>query len=120
VQFDGDLDNSAVHLGAFLNNDLVGIATYVKNSHSAFKVENQYQLRGMAVLPEVQKMHIGQQLLQWGESYLKDHHKTGLIWCNARDSAINFYKRNKYQTYGDFFDIPNVCTHIVMFKTIMG
>lgn len=116
VQFSGDTDITTVHLGAFFNDKLVGVASFVSNPHKDFADREQYQLRGMAVLPEVQKMHIGQQLLQWGEVYLREQRQVNFLWCNARESAVDFYRKFNYRTHGDYFEIPNVCTHIVMYK----
>lgn len=116
VQFSGDHDSSTVHIGAFVNDELAGIATLVKNSQPDFQSKLQYQLRGMAVLPEVQGQRIGQQLLRWGESFLKEEGRAELLWCNARETAVKFYEKNDYKMHGDFFEIPNVCVHVVMYK----
>lgn len=118
VRFAGDLDSTTVHLGAFLENRLVGIATYVQNSHKDFDFPYQYQLRGMAVLPEVQKMRIGERILKAGENLLKEQKNVGFLWCNARETAVEFYRRNNYQAHGKYFEIPHVCTHIVMYKVL--
>ena len=118
VQFEGDFEPTTFHLGAFLQEKLVGIATYVKNPHKDFEPTEQYQLRGMAVLPEVQKMHLGQRILLAGETILREKKNTRFLWCNARETAVDFYRKNNYQTHGDYFEIPNVCTHIVMYKRL--
>ena len=116
VQFEGDFEPATFHLGAFWEDKLVGIATFVKNPHKDFDLQEQYQLRGMAVLPEVQKMHLGQRILHTGELLLKEQKNTSFLWCNARETAVEFYSKNNYRTHGDYFEIPNVCTHIVMYK----
>lgn len=118
VHFQGDRDPSTVHLGAFLEEELLGIATFVKNLHRDFEFEKQYQLRGMAILPEFQKKQVGHQLLHSGENLLKQEKDCEFLWCNARESAVNFYLKNGYKTHGDYFEIPDVCTHIVMFKPL--
>ena len=116
VRFEGDTENSTVHLGAFSGEELVGIASFFKNSHREFRIPEQYQLRGMAVLPEARNMQVGQKLLLAGETLLKDQRNIGFLWCNARETAVEFYRKNNYKTHGDYFEIPNVCTHIVMYK----
>lgn len=116
VQFEGDFEPTSFHLGAFVKEKLVGIATYVKNNHKDFPDKGQYQLRGMAVLPEARKMHLGQRILLAGETNLKEQKHIDFVWFNARETAVDFYRKNKYLTYGDYFEIPNVCTHIVMYK----
>lgn len=116
VQFSGDTDKSTLHLGAFVDNRLVGIASFVKNPHKDFDEQEQYQLRGMAILPEARNKQLGKQLLQWAEAFLKEQRQVNFLWCNARESAVDFYRKNNYRTHGDYFEIPNVCTHIVMYK----
>lgn len=118
VQFQGDQDATTVHLGVFLNDRLIGIASFVRNKHESFEFQNQYQLRGMAILPEFQKRQVGHLLLHAGENLLKNEKNCEFLWCNARESAVNFYLRNNYKTHGDYFEIPNVCTHIVMVKPL--
>ncbi len=51
-KFEGDNDKDTFHLGAFYQNELVGIATFMKNTIYS-ELEEQYQLRGMATLPKV-------------------------------------------------------------------
>lgn len=117
--FEGDTTSSTLHLGAFLGYTLVGVASFMKNKHSHFNEPEQYQLRGMAVLPEYQNKKLGEKLLLEGEKRLIDQASNVLIWFNARESAIDFYKRYGYKTTGELFMIPNVCKHIVMYKNLV-
>ena len=39
-----------------------------------------------------------------------------VIWFNAREKAVPFYKKKGYTSIGDSFEIPEVGTHFVMFK----
>ena len=105
---------STIHLGLFYKKELVGIATFLKNSHSRFDEKSQYQLRGMAILSEFQGKGFGFQLLFKGEELLKN--KTERIWFNARKIAVNFYKKHGYKIIGNAFEIPNIGTHFVMSK----
>lgn len=118
VYFSGDTAITSFHLGAFLNGKLLGVASFMKNSNPAFQSLHQFQLRGMAVLPEAQGLGIGKVLLLNGEQVFKEKWESGLLWFNARESAVQFYEKFGYHTYGDFFEIPNVCIHIVMYKEI--
>lgn len=49
--FDGDNAPQTFHLGAFIEEKLVGLASFVVDPHNYFSGK-QYRLRGMAVLPE--------------------------------------------------------------------
>ena len=114
--FEGDLEPETFHLGYFSEGDLAGIATFVARKNVLFEAPFQYQLRGMAVLPQFRKMKIGEKLLIKGEEILKNMEQEILLWFNAREVALDFYKKYGYHTIGAPFMIPNVCMHIVMFK----
>jgi ribosomal-protein-alanine N-acetyltransferase len=117
-QFNGDLDNTTFHLGAFFNKILVGVASYMMNRNDVFSEEHHYQLRGMAIIDDYKGLGIGNRLLENGEEKcLKAN--VNLIWFNAREIAINFYKRNNYQETGDFFNIEGVGNHILMSKYLL-
>jgi len=83
--FEGDLLPESLHLGLYLENRLVGVASFLKNKHKLF-LGNQSQLRGMAVLPEFQKNGFGEMLFTAGEKQLKEN-KTNILWFNAREIA---------------------------------
>jgi predicted GNAT family N-acyltransferase len=116
--FEGDLDPQTFHLGIYIEDTLAGVASFMHTPHPAFNAPIQFQLRGMAVLPNFQKRALGEKLLLEGELLLKKQFQNALLWFNARESAVDFYKKYDYQTEGDFFMIPNVCRHIVMFKPL--
>lgn len=116
--FDGDGLSSTIHLGAYLDKELAGVASYMANNNELFESPQQYQLRGMAVLPEFQKKKLGELLLLEGENYLKKNKISDLLWFNARTTAVQFYERYDYKTKGEPFMIPNVCMHVVMFKDL--
>lgn len=116
--FEGDFDENTFHLGIFQDQRLMGVASFMKNKFHEFQDPIQFQLRGMAVLPEGRGKNYGKKLLLEGENILKNEYKSVLLWFNAREVAEKFYQKYNYKTYGDYFMIPNVCLHIVMFKTI--
>ncbi len=115
--FKGDELKSTIHLGAYYNDQLIGVVTYMKNNTSIFETNYQYQLRGMAVLSNFQKKGIGKLLLEKGEQILKDKN-TELIWCNARKVAVPFYEKKGFTITGNLFNIPGVGPHYVMQKTL--
>ncbi len=117
--FEGDTSPGTLHLGAFMDNRLVGVASFMKNRHSNFEDPVQFQLRGMAVLPEYRNRKLGEKLLLQGEKELVREYAKLLLWFNARESAIDFYRKYGYQTKGELFMIPNVCLHVVMYKNLL-
>lgn len=115
--FDGDDLETTCHLGLYFHNKLIGVSSFFKTQHPAINSLFQYQLRGMAILKEHQGLGIGNLILKYGENILKQKN-TQTIWCNARENAATFYKKNNYLVSGDLFDIPNIGLHYLMFKTL--
>lgn len=115
--FEGDNLASTFHLGLFYYGDLIGIATYVKNSNNYIEAKNQYQLRGMAISQQFQGKKLGNVLLERGMLLLKQKN-SDVLWCNARENATNFYSKFGFIKYGKPFDIPYIGTHYLMQKNI--
>lgn len=114
-EFPGDYDESTVHFGYFIKDELVSVATILKSSHDYFHQKNQYQLRGMATLVEYQGNQIGSKLLTEILHFLVNKNAE-ILWFNARIKALNFYQKLGFQTIGEEFDINYVGGHYVMFK----
>ena len=73
-----------------------------------------YRLRGMAVEPQTQQTGIGSKLLQACKEHVADN-KGEIIWCDARISAENFYKKNSFQAIGERYVVPGVGPHYLMY-----
>lgn len=116
--FEGDTSAKTFHLGLYMDENLIGVASFMQNSNPLFKEADQYQLRGMAVLPEFKGQGFGASLLIEGEKKLKNLVNHPFLWFNARDYAIGFYEKFGYKTRGEKFDVPGVCLHIIMFKQL--
>lgn len=116
--FQGDEDESTFHLGVFHEEQLAGVASYMQATNPLFPNPHQFQLRGMAILPEFKNQGFGAALLNEGEKRLLIKKASPLLWFNAREYAVGFYKKYGYQTIGEKFDIPGVCAHIVMYKQL--
>jgi GNAT superfamily N-acetyltransferase len=130
--FEGDLLESTLHLGAYLNFELVGVASFMKQptyfptKKDASMVQHknntpsqpyEMQLRGMAVLKNHHKKGIGAAILSYGEQKLKELGYHG-IWMNARIKAVGFYEKLGYDIHGDTFEIQGVGIHFKMSKKI--
>lgn len=114
--FKGDDDKNTFHLGVFLNKELVGVGSFMESSNVLFE-EKQYQLRGMATSISAQGCGVGKILLKAAEELLKER-GIAILWCNAREIALNFYKKQGFQIDGDPFEIKYIGTHFTMFKKI--
>lgn len=114
-KFEGDDLGTTFHLGLYYYSELIGVVTYIKNTNELFQSTSQYQLRGMAILQQFQGKKLGNVLLQKGEQLLKAK-KCDLVWCNAREIAVNFYSNFGFQISGESFLIPEIGTHFAMYK----
>ena len=106
--FDRDDDKNTLHLGSFINEELVGVLTLLPN-------ETDVQLRGMAVLPELQGKGIGRLLVAEAEKCVRNMDMSTL-WMNARLVAVPFYEACGYQKQGETFELPFGGTHYKMTK----
>lgn len=113
--FDGDNLETTKHFGLFIENNLIGALSLFKNENKNFVLKNQFQLRGMAILESHQSKGFGKLLIRKAEEFAKNLN-TDLIWFNAREHAVFFYKKSGYEVFGKPFDIENIGLHYVMFK----
>ncbi len=112
----GDEEPETMHLGLFLDDELVSIASFMNSKLNDSETE-QYQLRGMATAAAHQGQGYGQELLSSAESRLIQR-GVGLLWCNARVVALEFYRKMGYEESGDPFELPQIGTHYKMFKKL--
>ncbi len=116
VEFSGDFDADTFHLGLYENNELKGICSFMKTKNELF-VSPQYQLRGMATLPESRGKGFGKLLLIQAIEVLKER-KIKLLWCNAREIALPFYIKLGFLQKGEAFEIPQVGAHFRLYKEL--
>lgn len=118
VKFEDDLASGSFHLGKFMNDDLVSVASFSQKFPHEFNsknYKNSYQLRGMATLDEFQGKGFGKELLEFGERILIGI-DCDLLWFNARIGAVDFYKNSGFEIWGSKFMIEDVGEHFFMFK----
>lgn len=121
--FTGDDLATTIHLGAYIDQQLVGVASFLlaqdATIHSRLHLidQVQYQLRGMAVLDYCQGQQIGQKIVQYAHELLSNK-RVAVLWCNARESAAGFYKKMGYTIVGTVFDVPTIGPHYKMYKEL--
>ncbi|MES2812367.1 MAG: GNAT family N-acetyltransferase [Bacteroidota bacterium] len=116
--FEGDYLDTTKHFGLFIDNSLAGVASVFENKNDNFSEKSQFQLRGMAVLDSFQKMGLGKLLLTEIENLIFQK-KENLIWFNAREKAVDFYKKCNYQIIDKPFEINEIGTHYIMYKKLL-
>ncbi len=115
--FDGDDLTSTIHFGLFFDNELTGVVSVFENKNDNFTENIQLQVRGMAVLDAFQGKGFGKMLMLRVEQFAKAKN-AALIWFNAREAYVNFYKNLEYYVIGNPFLIDNIGIHYLMFKRI--
>ncbi|NGZ89880.1 GNAT family N-acetyltransferase [Psychroflexus maritimus] len=116
--FDGDQLKSTFHIGAFFNSQLIGILSLMPFKNDRFRLNKQYQLRGMAIHPKMQSKGVGKELLTYSLRFLQNKN-INLCWCNARAKAVNFYQKHGFNSYGEEFEIKEVGPHLLMAFTCL-
>ena len=112
--FSGDLDPHVYHFSYKKLGQDLGVVTYhPKNLLNEFS-ENIFQLRGMAVAENHQGKGIGQLMLEFSIGFLMSNFHLKYVWCNSRNNALKFYKKNGFSIEGKEFQIPEVGPHHLM------
>ena len=115
-KFKEDFDKDTFHLGAYYKNELVGVATFIKNETDGF-TEKQYQLRGMATVLKVRGKGFGKEIIIEAKKVLRQK-KVLILWCNARKEAIPFYEKLSFNKIGAEFNVDKVGPHFKMYTKI--
>ena len=116
--FEGDGSFDTSHFAAFERSNTARCVACVSYMRADFDGEPAYQLRGMAVTPELQGRGVGSALLLFAETRMCTEQSIGTFWCNARTRAIRFYERHGWRAVGDVFDIAGVGPHRRMTKRV--
>ena len=93
-------DNYGWHFGGFMDNKLIAVV-------SLFKENTDFQFRKFAVQKDYQGKGIGRELLEYVIGFAKSEGGTR-IWCNARDTAIQFYIKAGFKHTGEAFERKGV------------
>lgn len=113
--FLGDDAEETTHFGLFDDEKLIGVASVFKVKNENFETNNQFQLRGMAILSEYQGLGFGNLLLKEVCKFVATKNAE-VLWFNARENAVKFYKNHGFSVQGDSFEIHEIGTHYLMNK----
>ena len=116
-KYEGDLDESTFHVGAFVDGKLICIGSFYQEAQEGLEGDKPYRLRGMATLPAYRGNGIGKQLIEYSEEILNER-GCELWWCNARTSAGRYYKKLGLIQLGDIFVIDPIGPHVKMYKKL--
>ncbi len=115
--YPGDESDQTFHLGAFIDGKLVSVASFYFEKHPDLEEPYQYRLRGMATLPDYQNQGLSSELLTMAFPIIKQNF-CQLLWCNAREGALGFYRKVGFEESGNRFQIEGIGPHFLMSKKI--
>lgn len=110
--FATDSLDGAFHLGCFVDEEVVSVASFFPNHYHNHQGVG-YQLRGMATAAEFAGKGYGGALIDFAVSQLNAT-KATYVWCNARTSAIEFYQKKGFELSSSEFEIEGVGPHYEM------
>jgi len=116
--YPGDDDPRAVHVGAFRDGALIGIASFAPEAFPRHAdAASPFRLRGMATEAGLRGLGIGAAVLEAGLTLARGHGAL-LVWCNARVPAESFYRRRGFAREGAVFDLPEIGPHVLMWRRL--
>ena len=117
IKYESDTFRNSFHLGAYKDDQLISIASFLQEIHPSFEEVNQYRLNGMATIEAYRGRGAGSMLLKEGEKILKKRHAR-LLWCNAKYPVSNYYTRFGLREHGEVFVIDSIGPHKLMYKKL--
>lgn len=115
--YPGDDHPDTLHLGAYMGEQQVGVASLYREAPPGEVDPAAWRLRGMAVAPELQGAGFGRALLERCVEHATEQGGTR-VWCNARTSAARFYTVMGFAVVGDEFELPGIGPHHVMVRSL--
>jgi len=76
-----------------------------------------WRLRGMATRPDLRGGGVGTAVLGALLDHVADH-GGGVLWCNARTSAVAFYERAAFRQFGDVWVDVRIGPHALMWRVV--
>jgi len=107
-----DRDQDGFHLGAYVDDQLVSVATFFPEDYPEYGPVG-YRLRGMATDPAFTGKGYGAQLIKFALEHLKNA-GASYLWCNARSSAAGFYQKLNFELISEEFEIQGIGPHFNM------
>lgn len=107
--FAGDEGPATRHWVARQHDRVVGVVSVMQAPQPDVADPALWQLRGMAVLEELQGAGVGRALLVACQAEVD-----APMWCNARAHVASFYARNGWETVGEPFPIEPIGPHVRM------
>ncbi len=95
------------HIAGFLNDIIVATAVLVPE-------KEQMKMQRVVVTDNLRNLNIGSEMMLFCEKFATEKN-IKIIYCHARNTAVNFYIKNGYKSIGDYFDEDGI-PHLKMSK----
>ena len=119
ARYAGDADADAFHLGAFVDDRLVAVASIIRQPPPGEDDPDAWRIRGMATLPGHRGRGFGARLV----AGLLEHARWRggrSVWCTARIAAVSLYRRAGFEPEGAPFEIPGIGPHLLLRRSLEG
>jgi predicted GNAT family N-acyltransferase len=112
--FPYDTAPDALHIGSFLNGELIGVGSIVPEPRKNATQPVSWRIRGMAVQEDTRGTGAGSKILQALIDYASTQQLPAEIWCNGRAHVKGFYERFGFVQEGDLFELPETGPHVLL------
>jgi len=102
-------DKAHIHVVGFMEDEVIATALLIPEGKSL-------RMKRVAVKEDLQNQGIATAMMAFCEDYASENGFQDL-YCHARQTAVNFYLKNKYIPEGEFFDETGI-PHLRMRKTL--
>jgi len=111
-----DIDHreDAIHIGAFLNEELICICSLFELSSPRIAAKKQYRLRAMATHPVHRGLNAGRHVVEFA-IHLIQPKGFEVLWCDARKIALGFYERLGFELIDEWYEVPKIGLHKTAF-----
>jgi predicted GNAT family N-acyltransferase len=116
--FSFDSAPDTLHVGCFLNGQLVGVGSIFREARDGSPQANGWRIRGMAVRADVRGSGAGGKILQALIAHAASRGLSGEIWCNGRVNVKGYYEHYGFVQQGGIFDLPHTGPHVLMVRTL--
>lgn len=117
MNYPGDDAPTTRHFSAWDGKGIVGIASLYQENFEGEPQASGWRLRGMAVLPTVRRAGVGAKLVDQCLAHIREQ-RGALLWCNAREGALSFYRALHFGTVRGPFDIPGIGPHFLLLRRL--
>ena len=100
-------ESNHIQIAGFLGQTLIATAVLVPEG-------SEMKMQRVVVSEDHRNQNIGSRMMEFCEALASDK-GIKLIYCHARDTAVNFYLQNDYVKEGEYFDEDGI-PHLKMKK----